>query len=70
MVRVGNITPYVGPKFELEGGKPSVTPYPHVRVSLLGAPCTVKVPGTVVRVVNSYDATSEYVPVSLLMRVL
>jgi len=40
-----------------------------VRNSRILAPWTVMVPGTVVRVVNSYEAASEWVPVSLDMRV-
>lgn len=39
------------------------------KLGLLGAPCTVRVPGTVVRVVNAYSATSENVPVSFVMSV-
>ena len=35
----------------------------------IGAPWTFTVPGTVVRVVNSISLTSEWVPVSLVIRV-
>lgn len=35
----------------------------------IGAPCTFKVPGTVVRVVKSISETSEWVPVSFDIRV-
>ena len=43
----------------------------HIRKSRIwiGAPCTFKVPGTVVRVVNSISLTSEWVPVSLVIKV-